>query len=73
MPERELLQLTLELDSRSEPITGRMRAQGGEARPFSGWLGLAAVLGSVLEGDRQDAKATPHPDRGVTGEVTSAR
>jgi hypothetical protein len=49
MPDRERLQLTLELDSRAEPITGRMRAQGGEARSFTGWLGLAAVLGSVLE------------------------
>jgi hypothetical protein len=73
MPDRERLQLTLELDSRAEPITGRMRAQGGEARSFTGWLGLAAVLGSVLEGDRRDAKANPDSDREVTGEATPAR
>jgi len=62
MPDRERLQLTLELDSRTEPITGRMRARGGETRPFTGWLGLAAALGSVLEGGQQDVTATQHSD-----------
>jgi hypothetical protein len=72
MTDRGRLQLTLELDSRTEPITGRMRAQRGPTRPFTGWLGLAAALGSVLEHDQRDAEAAPRSDREMTGEAGSA-
>jgi len=53
--------LTLELDSRSEPISGRMRDETGTSRAFSGWLGLAAALGSILRTRGSAAGAGPGP------------
>jgi hypothetical protein len=51
--------LTLELDSASEPITGRMREGNGHSRPFAGWLGLAAALGSFLGRGEPTTEAEP--------------
>jgi hypothetical protein len=42
--------ITLELDSDAEPITGRIGEEGGDSRPFTGWLGLAAALSWTLGG-----------------------
>jgi hypothetical protein len=55
MAHHECMRLTLELDSRAEPITGRIGDESGQTRNFAGWLGLAAALGSVL-GSGQPAK-----------------
>jgi hypothetical protein len=62
MAQRMQLRLTLEVDPRSDPISGRMRAEDGESRAFTGWLGLAEVLGSVLGRGDGSPSATVSPD-----------
>jgi len=39
--------MTLEIDTGSDPITGRLSDELGSL-PFSGWLELASALQSVL-------------------------
>ena len=41
--------LTLEIDSDSDPIAGRLSEGGARGQPFVGWLGLARALEHVLE------------------------
>jgi len=60
MTDRPHTRLILELDSHREPISGRMREEGGESRPFSGWLGLAAALRRALASG-QGAAVDPGP------------
>jgi hypothetical protein len=48
MSDSERTRVTVEFESGSEPMTGRMLDEGGRSQPFTGWLGLAAALGSVL-------------------------
>jgi hypothetical protein len=55
--------LTLEFDSRTEPISGRMRDETGTSRAFSGWLGLAAALGSILRSRGSAGGAATRPQR----------
>jgi hypothetical protein len=42
--EDTLRRFTLELDCDADPIAGRLLDEGGESRPFAGWLDLAAAL-----------------------------
>ena len=42
--------LTLEIDSDSDPIAGRLSEAGAPGQQFVGWLGLARALELVLEG-----------------------
>jgi Sigma-70 region 2 len=37
------------LEPGSDPLSGWVIARGGQARPFQGWLGLAAALERLLE------------------------
>jgi hypothetical protein len=41
--------LTLEIDTDSDPIAGRLSEGGAPDRPFVGWLGLARALELTLE------------------------
>jgi hypothetical protein len=41
--------LTLEIDSDSDPIAGRLSEGGGPGRQFVGWLELARALELALE------------------------
>jgi hypothetical protein len=41
--------LTLEIDTDSDPIAGRLSEGGAPGRQFVGWLGLARALELVLE------------------------
>lgn len=45
------LAATIEVDLGVEPIAGVLRS-GSEERSFSGWLGLAAVLEQMYEGQQ---------------------
>ena len=38
------LHLRIDLDGDADPIAGRLRAEGSDWRPFSGWIALAAAL-----------------------------
>jgi hypothetical protein len=41
--------VTLEIDTDSDPIAGRLSEGGAPDRPFVGWLGLARALELALE------------------------
>ena len=41
--------LTLEIESESDPIAGRVSEAGAPGREFVGWLGLARALELALE------------------------
>jgi hypothetical protein len=41
--------LTLEIDTGSDPIAGRLSEGGAPGRQFVGWLGLARALELALE------------------------
>jgi hypothetical protein len=49
--------LTLEIDSDSDPITGRLSEGGAPGQQFVGWLGLARALELVPE----PAEPAPSP------------
>jgi hypothetical protein len=42
--ERKRSRIDVEVDATAEPIAGRVRREGGPAREFHGWLGLASEL-----------------------------
>jgi hypothetical protein len=44
------INLDLELDERGR-LTGRVADQGGDARTFSGWLGLIGAIDALVEDD----------------------
>lgn len=53
--------LHLDLDLKSEPIEGEVRADGGRTRPFVGWLGLTSALESAVgDGDPIEPEGEPH-------------
>jgi hypothetical protein len=53
MPGRRL---ALDLDATTARLRGELRDEHGDARPFTGWLGLAAALEQTLgEGARSAA------------------
>jgi hypothetical protein len=41
--------LTLEIDTDTDPIAGRLSERGAPGREFVGWLGLARALELALE------------------------
>jgi hypothetical protein len=41
--------LTLEIETESDPIAGRLSEGGGPGEEFVGWLGLARALELALE------------------------
>jgi hypothetical protein len=60
--------LTLDLDATASQLHGELRDEHGDARAFSGWLGLAAALEQTLDADvRADEPeiqaTTPSPRR----------
>jgi hypothetical protein len=55
--------VTVEFESGSEPMSGRMMDEGGRSRPFTGWLGLAAALGSVLRNEPPSPAEQPSAAR----------
>ncbi len=44
-----LRSLILEIDSEIDPVSGWLSDERGERRRFSGWLGLAAALETVID------------------------
>lgn len=48
MSARPQIVLQLEIDAGSEPISGRLRGDGGSATGFAGWLELAAAIERAL-------------------------
>lgn len=49
--------LVIEFEGPREPVSGRIYAAEGPGVRFSGWLGLAAVLGQLL-GSRSEREDT---------------
>jgi hypothetical protein len=41
--------LTLELETAHHPIAGVLSDEGGIVRPFTGWIGLAQALETLLD------------------------
>jgi hypothetical protein len=50
-----LRSLVLEIESDTDPVSGWLSDERGARRRFSGWLGLAAALETVID----DAPASP--------------
>jgi hypothetical protein len=55
----ESLRLMIELDPRTQPISGKMFHETGQSRQFTGWLGLAAALGAALKNGPPQTEAKP--------------
>jgi hypothetical protein len=71
MGDRGHTRLTLEVEE-TEPLAGRLLDERGRGRSFTGWLGLAAALGSELPGRRNpesqgSATVPARPDRRLAG------
>lgn len=49
----------LELDLDSDPISGRLRDDAGEALDFTGWLGLASALERMVAAAGADSEGEP--------------
>jgi hypothetical protein len=61
MSHGERTRVTVEFESDSEPMSGRMLDEGGRSRSFTGWLGLAAAFGSVLRKEPTSHAEQPAP------------
>jgi hypothetical protein len=48
MPGSLPMQLTLEIERATDPISGRVLDEAGGAREFVGWIGLASALEEAL-------------------------
>jgi hypothetical protein len=59
-----LTRLVLELERHKPRIGGRVRADGGEERRFSGWLGLISALDAELAPPSPDGEAARAKDDG---------
>jgi hypothetical protein len=58
----EWTHLRLDLDLRSEPISGEVAADGAEPHRFTGYSGLIAALESIRHGEPPPAPAaSEHP------------
>lgn len=55
MAEDHRVALRLDVDPDADPIRGELRAGGGAARAFEGWLGLAEEIERTLREERADA------------------
>lgn len=51
--------IQLELRTDEDAIAGRLTADNGESREFSGWLGLIAALDALVESARGSANEAP--------------
>jgi hypothetical protein len=64
---------SLELHPDGDSLTGNLREAGSEQRPFTGWLGLLAAIGALV--DAAQARSTdddtfaPAPTGDVTGGI----
>jgi hypothetical protein len=67
----ERTRVTVEFESDSEPMSGRMLDEGGRSRPFTGWLGLAAAFESVLR--KEPASRADQPAPSTPTEAEPAR
>lgn len=54
MAEDHRVELRLDVDPEADPIRGELRAEGGAARAFEGWLGLATEIERTLRGEPAD-------------------
>jgi hypothetical protein len=57
--EDRALSVRLDVHLDREPISGRLRAEGGVDEQFVGWLGFADALRRVHERQRRDPDTTP--------------
>lgn len=48
MPVSTPIQIVIDLDSATGPISGLLSANGGQARPFAGWVALAREIDTAL-------------------------
>jgi hypothetical protein len=51
-----LLALTVEIEA-TDPLRGRLRTDDGVREPFVGWLGLARLLGEMVDRASVSAQA----------------
>lgn len=54
------IQITCELQTVGDSLTGRVRRDGGETREFTGWLGLLGAL-QALMANADPAGPAPEP------------
>jgi hypothetical protein len=59
--EANVLRLQLELNLDVEPISGRLRTQGGAEEPFVGWLGFVDALRRLQHEDESAGDSTREP------------
>jgi hypothetical protein len=57
--EDRALRVQLELHLDRQPITGRLRAEGGPEEPFIGWLGFVETLKRLHDAANQKGEE-PH-------------
>ena len=68
----ERTRLTVELDSRAEPIQGQVHDPGGRAHDFSGYMGLIEVFERLRPTtDGRMGEPGPGPESGVTQAATN--
>jgi hypothetical protein len=49
------IEFMLDIDPSSDPIAGAVRDESGDAIEFSGWLGFASALETMLSASREAA------------------
>lgn len=55
------IRITCELQTVGDSLTGRARRQDGEAREFTGWLGLLGALQALVVDPAGAASGEPVP------------
>jgi hypothetical protein len=58
----EFVLLSLELNLRGDPVTGRLHDRQGNATPFEGWIALVTAIDEARTAAMGPASA-PAPDR----------
>jgi hypothetical protein len=58
----EEIQITCELQTVGDSLTGRARRQDGEAREFTGWLGLLGALQALMADADAGGEPVPAPE-----------
>jgi hypothetical protein len=68
----ETIRILCELQTVGDSLTGRARRHDGEAREFTGWLGLLGALQALLADTDPDRAADGEPVRGSEPEPRTA-